>query len=144
MTQIETISIEDGAEVKRKVAFGVTAVFITQFVIFLFIYARNIATPGMIAEFNGMSLFAWLIVLPALSGSISTLLLGKLSDIYGRRTILLLCIGIFLLGSSLITQSTSIVLLVAATTFMSIELFPIVPFCFAAIGDFFDPSERAK
>jgi len=36
------------------------------------------------------------------------------------------------------------VFLVASTTFMSIGHFPIVPFCFAAIGDLFDPSERAK
>ena len=131
-------------QTRRKIAFGVTAVFITQFVSFLFINARNIAQPGMIAEFDGMSLFAWLIALPALSGSISTLLFGKLSDIYGRRIILLLCIGIFLLGLGLTTQSKSMVFLVAAATFMSIGHFPIIPFCFAAIGDLFDPSERAK
>ncbi len=144
MTQLKTVSIEQSAEAKRKVALGVTAVFVTQFVSFLFINARNIAQPQIIAEFDGMSLFAWLIALPALSGSISTLLFGKLSDIYGRRVILLLCIGIFLLGSGLTTQSTSMVFLVAAATFMSIGHFPIISFCFAAIGDLFDPSERAK
>jgi len=144
MTQLEKVSIEQSVEVKRKIAFSVAAVFITQFVSFLFINARNIAQPQMIAEFDGMTLFAWLIALPALSGSISTLLLGKLSDIYGRRVILLLCIGIFLLGLGLTTQSTSMTFLVAAATFMSIGLFPIVPFCFASIGDLFDPSERAK
>ena len=144
MTQVKTIPIDQSLEVKRKVAFGVTAVFITQFVSFLFINGRNIAQPQMIAEFDGMFLFAWLIALPALSGSISTLLLGKLSDIYGRRAILLLCIGILLLGLGLTSQSTSMVFLVAATTFMSIGHFPIVPFCFAAIGDLFDPAERAK
>lgn len=144
MTQVTAPPIEQSVEAKRKVAFGVTAVFITQFASFLFINARNIAQPQMIAEFDGMTLFAWLIALPALSGSISTLLLGKLSDIYGRRSILLLCIGIFLLGLALTTQSTSMVFLVAAATFMSIGHFPIVPFCFAAIGDLFAPSERAK
>ncbi len=144
MTIVQTPAIEQSVEVKHKVAFGVTAVFVTQFVGFLFINARNIAQPGMIAEFEGMSLFAWLIALPALSGSISTLLLGKLSDIYGRRNILLLCIGIFLLGLGLTTQSTSMAFLVAAATFMSIGHFPIIPFCFAAIGDLFAPAERAK
>lgn len=144
MAQVSTLPIQQSAETKRRVAIGVTAVFVTQFVSFLFINARNIAQPGMIAEFDGMALFAWLIALPALSGSISTLLFGKLSDIYGRRAILLLCIGIFLLGLGLTTQSTSMVFLVAAATFMSIGHFPIVPFCFAAIGDLFDPSERAK
>jgi len=65
---------------KRKVALGVTAVFITQFVSYLFINARNIAQPQMIAEFDGMALFSWLIALTALAGSVSTLLFGKLSD----------------------------------------------------------------
>jgi len=72
-----------------KVAIGITAVFITQFVSFLFINARNIAQPQMIAELDGMALFPWLISLPALAGSASTLLFGKLSDMYGRRAILL-------------------------------------------------------
>ena len=144
MTQVTAPPIEPSVRMKRTVAFGVTAVFITQFVSFLFINAKNIATPQMIAEFDGMSLFAWLIALPALAGSISTLLLGKLSDIYGRRTILLLCIGILILGLGLTTQSTSMVFLVATATFMSIGHFPIVPFCFATIGDLFDPTERAK
>ena len=97
MTQLTTGSIEQSMETKQKVTLGVTAVFVTQFVSFLFINARNIAQPQMISEFDGLALFAWLIALPALSGSISTLIFGKLSDIYGRRTILLLCIGIFLL-----------------------------------------------
>lgn len=144
MTHISASPIEQNVVVKRKVALGVTAVFVTQFVSFLFINARNIAQPQMIAEFEGIALFAWLIALPALSGSIATLIFGKLSDIYGRRAILLLCIGIFVLGLGLTTQSTSMVFLVAAATFMSIGHFPIVPFCFAAIGDLFDPSERAK
>ncbi len=144
MTYMHVPPIAQSVEAKRKVALGVTAVFITQFVSFLFINGRNIAQPQMIAEFDGMALFAWLIALPALAGSIATLLFGKLSDIYGRRAILLLCIGIFLLGLGLTTQSTSMVFLVAAATFMSIGHFPIVPFCFAAIGDLFAPSERAK
>jgi len=133
MTQVHSLSIQPDQSARNKVVLGVAAVFITQFVSFLFINARNIAQPGI-----------WLIALPALSGSISTLLFGKLSDIYGRRAILLLCIGIFLLGLGLTTQSTSMVFLVAAATFMSIGHFPIIPFCFAAIGDLFDPSERAK
>ncbi|MCO5185821.1 MAG: MFS transporter [Anaerolineae bacterium] len=144
MAQATVLPIQQDLATKRKIAFGVTAIFVTQFVGFLFINARNIAQPAMIAEFDGMLLFAWLIALPALSGSISTLLFGKLSDIYGRRAILLLCIAIFILGLGLTTQSNSMLFLVVATTFMSIGHFPIIPFCFAAIGDLFEPSERAK
>jgi MFS family permease len=129
---------------KQQVALGLWAIFITQFVSFLFINARNIAQPGMIAELDGMALFSWLIALPALSGAASTLLFGKLSDTYGRRAILLLSIGIFLLGLLITTQATSMAFLVAAATFMSIGHFPIIPLCFSVIGDLFPPTERAK
>lgn len=128
----------------RTVALGLWAVFITQFVSFLFINARNIAQPGIITEFNGMALFSGLIALPALTGAASTLLFGKLSDIYGRRAILLLSVGIFLLGLGISARATSMAFLVAAATFMSIGHFPIIPLCFTAIGDLFPPSERAK
>ena len=143
MLQTKAIPIQD-PESKRKIAIGVWAVFITQFVSFLFINARNIAQPGMIAELDGMALFSWLIALPALSGSASTLLFGKLSDIYGRRAILLLSIGIFLLGLGISTRATTMAFLVAAATFMSIGHFPIIPLCFTVIGDLFPSAERAK
>ena len=128
----------------RKVVIGLWAVFITQFVSFLFINARNIAQPGIIDELDGMALFSWLIALPALSGAASTLLFGKLSDIYGRRAILLLSIGIFLLGLGISAKATTMAFLVAAAAFMSIGHFPIIPLCFTAISDLFPPADRAK
>ncbi|MDW8276903.1 MAG: MFS transporter [Anaerolineales bacterium] len=129
---------------KRKAALGVGAVFLTQFVSFLFINARNIAQPGMIAELDGMTLFSWLIALPALAGAAGTLLSGKLSDVYGRRAVLLASIGIFLLGLGLSAMVKSMPALVAVTTFMSIGHWPIIPLCLSAIGDLFPPAERAK
>lgn len=144
MTQANAIPIQQDPEAKRKIAIGLWAIFITQFVSFLFINARNIAQPTMIAELDGMSLFAWLIALPALSGAAATLLFGKLSDMYGRRTILLISMTIFGLGLVLTTRSTSMAFLVAAATFMSIGHFPIIPLCFSVIGDLFPAAERAR
>lgn len=130
--------------INRKIAIGLAAIFVTQFVSFLFINARNIAQPGILDELDGMALFPWLIALPALTGAASTLLFGKLSDIYGRRAIMLLALAIFLLGLALSAHSTTMTFLIAASTFMSIGHFPIIPLCFSAIGDFFPPAERAK
>lgn len=144
MTQAKSIPIQQSPEQKRKVALGLWAVFITQFVSFLLINARNIANPVMIAEFDGMALFPWLIALPALSGAVGTLLSGKLSDMYGRRAILIGCIVIFAAGLLLMSFSSSMVFTIAAHTFMSIGHFPIIPLCFAVVGDLFAPAERAK
>ena len=137
-------SSDQGRSEKRRVAFGLLAIFVTQFVSFLFINARNIAQPEMVAELDGLALFSWLIALPALSGSISTLLFGKLSDMYGRRKILLISMAIFMLGLGLASTSRSMTFLIASQTFMSIGHWPIIPLCMSAIGDLFDSEERAK
>jgi MFS family permease len=141
---VKPIFAKENLLTKQKVAIGVIAVFITQFVSYLFINARNIAQPVMIAEFDGMALFPWLIAGPALAGSASTLLFGKLSDMYGRRAILFTSMTLFGVGLALSTQVNSMALLVASATFMSIGHFPIIPLCFTAVGDLFSAGELAK
>jgi MFS family permease len=144
MARVDPILAKEALRKKQKVALGVIAVFTTQFMSWLFINARNIAQPKMIAEFDGMTLFPWLIALPALTGSASTLLFGKLSDMYGRRTILLASMTLFGIGLALSTQITSMAFLVASATFMSIGHFPIIPLCFTAVGDLFSAGELAR
>jgi MFS family permease len=80
----------------------------------------------MIAELDGMRLFPWLIALPALAGSASTLLFGKLSNMYGRREILLASMVLFGVGLARSTQVNAMSLLVASAIFMSIGHFPKV------------------
>jgi MFS family permease len=144
MAQTKVISSQQDMPTARKTAIGLWAVFITQFVSYLFINARNIATPAIVAEFDGMALFSWFIALPALAGSASTLLFGKLGDMYGRRAVLLASMALFGVGLALSTQVTSMSLLIASATFMSIGHFPIIPLCFTAVGDFFSARELAK
>ena len=129
---------------RQKIALAIVAIFLAEFVSLLFANARNIAQPSMIADLNGMSLFSWLIALPALAGAAGTLLFGKLSDVYGRRNIILLSIAIFTVGLWISSRSTSMTYLIVSQTFMTIGHFPIFPLCFAVIGDLFPPSERAK
>jgi MFS family permease len=144
MARVKPILAKEELLNKQKFALGVIAVFTTQFMSWLFINARNIAQPKMITEFDGMTLFPWLIALPALTGSASTLLFGKLSDMYGRRTILLASMTLFGIGLALSTQITSMAFLVASATFMSIGHFPIIPLCFTAVGDLFSAGELAR
>lgn len=129
---------------KRKAAVGLIAVFVTQFVSFLFINARNIAQPSMVNELNGWELFSWLLALPALAGSVTTLLFGKLSDMFGRKLILLGSLILFLSGMFLVPLSKTMLWAVLARTFMSLGHWPIVPLCFSAIGDLFPPRQRAR
>src|SRR5215208_2779033 len=90
----------------RSVALGIWAVFITYFVAMFFMNSVNIAQPIQVAELNGMALFSWIIALPALGSAVATLMFGKLSDMYGRRAILLTSMGLFLAGSVLSAVAT--------------------------------------
>ena len=74
MTSTKAVPMQQITSADRKVALALCAVFVTQFVSFLLINARNIANPVMIAEFDGIALFPWLIALPALSSAVGTLL----------------------------------------------------------------------
>jgi len=144
MAQTQVISAQYDPPTQRKIAISIWAIFIAEFVSLFFANARNITQPGMITEFNGLALFSWLIALPGLAGAAATLLFGKLSDVYGRRAIILLCITIFSIGLAISAMSTSMQFLVTATTFMTVGHFPIFPLCFAVVGDLFPPSQRAK
>jgi MFS family permease len=128
----------------RKVAIGLWAVFIAYFVSYFFMNGVNIAQPKMVEEFNGMALFSWLIALPALGSAVATLLFGKLSDMYGRRSILLISLGLFLVGAILSVLSTTMTLAIVARVVLALGQGAIAPMCFSVIGDLFEPAARAK
>lgn len=128
----------------KKVAIGLWAVFIAYFLANFFMNAVNIAQPNMVAEFNGMALFSWLIALPALGSAVATLMFGKLSDMYGRRSILLTSMFFFLAGLILSAISTSMAFAIAARVILALGQGALAPLCFSVIGDLFAPAERAK
>jgi Na+/melibiose symporter-like transporter len=57
------------------------------------------ALPTIGRRFNNLDDLSWVVTAYLLTGTASTPLYGKLSDIYGRRGIMLLAIVIFILGS---------------------------------------------
>jgi MFS family permease len=57
------------------------------------------AMPRIIAELNGLTLYAWVTTAYLLTSTVMVPIWGKLGDIYGRKPVLLAGIGIFLAGS---------------------------------------------
>ena len=140
----QALLAEQDPATRKKVAIGLWAVFIAYFAFYFFINAINIAQPKMVEEFNGMALFAWLIALPALGSAVATLLFGKLSDIYGRRSILLISLGLFLVGAILSVFSISMAFAIVARVILALGQGALAPLCFSVIGDLFEPAARAK
>ncbi len=143
MAQEKAASVASAAA-EKKIAIGLTAVFVTYFSTLFFMNSVIIAQPKMVAEFNGMSLFSWLIALSALGMAVATLMFGKLSDMYGRRSILLVCLGLFFAGAVLSAISTSMIFVIVARVILALGQGALAPLCFSVIGDFFPPVQRAR
>ncbi len=144
MSQTASISTAQPAGVSKKVALGLWAVFASYFVANFFANALNIARPRMAGDLNGMALFSWAISLPALGSAFAVLIFGKLSDMYGRRAILLVSMVLFGIGSILSAIAPSMPMVIAALTISTLGSGALMPLCFSVLGDLFPPAERAK
>ncbi len=124
---------------------GFSAVFITYFLTSFMTLGLSIASPMIAADLNGMALFSWAISLPALAMSFVALLFGRLSDIYGRRNLLLTSLFFFTIGSVLGAVSWSFVINIVARIVNALGLGAMSALCFAVVGDLYaDPAARSK
>ena len=142
MATAQAIPTKDAAS--KKVALGLWAVFITYFVAMFFMNSVNIAQPIQVADLNGMAYFSWIIALPALGAAVATLMFGKLSDMYGRRAILLTSLTLFGAGSILSAISPAIAFAIAARVILMLGQGALAPLCFSVLGDLFEPVARSR
>jgi MFS family permease len=141
----QTMQPPDGpAFSRRQIILGLVTIFLVYFSVFFFIQTLGIARPRMAADLNGMSLYAWSISIPSLAAAFATLLFSKLSDNYGRRLILLVCMVPYLAGTILSAISPTFEFLIAANTLSRLGSGALAPICFAVLGDMFPPAERSK
>src|SRR5580765_5829624 len=59
------------------------------------------ALPKIITDLNGNALYTWSVTIYLLTSTISGPIYGKLSDLYGRRPIVIFAVSLFLIGSAL-------------------------------------------
>ena len=102
------------------------------------------ALPKIIAQLGGMDYYSWVITGYMLTSTISTIIFGKLSDIYGRKIFLLSGICVFLIGSFLTGLSTNIFQMIAFRGVQGIGGGILMSISLTAIGDIYPPQERAK
>ena len=112
------------------------------------------AMPRIVAELSGLHLYAWATTAYLLTSTVSVPIWGKLGDIHGRKVILLVGVGTFLVGSWLAGLSgefgtlpllgggmTQLIIFRALQGLGGGALFTTT---FAIIADLYPPRERAK
>ena len=104
----------------------------------------NTALPTIAGKLNGFSSYAWVGTAYILTGTIATPILGKLGDLFGRRRIVLITIGIFLLGSLLCGVSRNMTELIASRGLQGLGGGGIQALTFAILGDLVSPRDRGR
>lgn len=102
------------------------------------------ALPTIAGEFNAFESYAWVGTAYIVTSAIGTPLLGKLSDLYGRRRIFQTTMGIFLVGSFLCGASQSMGQLIAARAVQGLGGGGVQALAFAILGDVLPPRERGR
>jgi EmrB/QacA subfamily drug resistance transporter len=103
------------------------------------------ALPRIVGELKGSNeLYTWVVTIYLLTATITGVFYGKLSDLYGRRNMLLIGITLFLGGSALSGLSWSMESLILFRGIQGVGAGAIFPISLAIIGDLFTPAERGK
>ncbi|WP_331714382.1 MDR family MFS transporter [Auraticoccus cholistanensis] len=102
------------------------------------------AVPALVADLGGFSQFPWLFSAYLLAQAVTTPIFGKLADVLGRRTVMLVGIGSFVLGSVLCGLAWSMPALIAFRAVQGIGAGAVQPMGMTIIGDIYTVAERAR
>ncbi len=102
------------------------------------------ALPRIVTELGGNDLYTWVVTIYLLTSTITVPFYGKLSDIYGRRPMLMIGISLFLIGSVLSGLSQEMWQLILFRGVQGLGAGALFPIALAVIGDLFTPAERGK
>src|ERR1700732_5079378 len=112
------------------------------------------AMPVIISLLHGLELYSWVTTAYLLSSTVMVPVWGKLGDLYGRKPVLLIGIGLFLFGSWLsgLAGEFAALPLLGAGMLQLVVFRPIQGLgggalfttAFAIIADLFPPRERGK
>jgi EmrB/QacA subfamily drug resistance transporter len=102
------------------------------------------ALPKIVTDLGGNDYYTWVVTIYLLTSTITVPFYGKLSDIYGRRPLLMIGVSLFLIGSALSGLSQNMAQLILFRGIQGLGAGALFPISLAVIGDLFTPAERGK
>ncbi len=102
------------------------------------------AMPRIIADLGGFDRFTWVTTAYLVASTTAVPIVGRLSDLYGRKVFFLGGITVFLAGSVLAGVSQTMDQLIAFRAIQGIGGGSMMALSFTTVGDLFPPAERGK
>jgi EmrB/QacA subfamily drug resistance transporter len=102
------------------------------------------AMPSIVSELGGFSLYSWVFSSFLLMSTVTVLIYGKLSDLFGRKPIISIGIILFLIGSILCGFAHSMEQLILFRLIQGLGAGSVFPLATTIVGDIYSKDERAK
>jgi EmrB/QacA subfamily drug resistance transporter len=102
------------------------------------------ALPRIVTDLQGADRYVWVVTAYLLASTVTIPLYGKFSDVFGRKTMLLISVGLFLVGSMLSGLSQTMNQLIAFRALQGLGAGGIFPVALSTVGDLFDARERGR
>jgi EmrB/QacA subfamily drug resistance transporter len=102
------------------------------------------ALPTIVGDLGGLTHLAWVVTAYLLASTVSTPLYGKISDLYGRKTVFQAAIVIFLAGSALSGLAQTMGQLIAFRAVQGLGAGGLMALAIAIVGDVVSPRERGR
>lgn len=132
-------------EMSRRRRWAVTAGVLTgMFIAALEATVVGTAMPTVIATLGGLSHYSWVFSAYLVTSTVTVPVWGKLSDLYGRRLMYQIGIGMFLLGTLLSGFSETMTQLIVFRAIQGLGAGALVPLGMTIIGDTFTVEERTR
>jgi EmrB/QacA subfamily drug resistance transporter len=125
-------------------ALAVTAVLVSTFLAAAESTVIATAMPSVVADLGGLELYGWVGAMYMLATTVTIPIWGKLSDLWGRKPVIIAGLVTFLVGSMACGVAPSMGALIAARVLQGIGAGGVQPIALTIIGDLFSPKERAR
>ncbi len=102
------------------------------------------AVPSVVRSLGGFSEFPWLFSIYLLAQAVSVPIYAKVADMFGRKPVILLGIGLFLVGSILCGFAWSMTALIIFRAVQGLGAGAVQPMSITIVGDIYSLEERAK
>ncbi len=102
------------------------------------------AMPTVIAQLGGLEVYSWVFSAFMLASTVSAPVWGRLSDLYGRKRFYLAAIALFVLGSMLAGQSTSMAMLITTRALQGLGAGGLFSLSMTIVGEIYTLHQRAR
>ncbi len=120
------------------------AVMAANFMIAIEATIVSTAMPQIVGQLGGLPLYSWVFAAFLLTQTATTVVFGKLSDLIGRKTVMLVGIAIFLVGSILCGFAWSMPSLIVFRLVQGVGAGAVQPIAMTIVGDLYSAHERGK